>query len=48
MIPWNKKSLNLDQDSRRNQQVNWREISERKESEKSKVKLKLTKSTIRN
>ena len=40
--PWNQKSLNLDQDSQRNHQVNKREISEIENREKPKLKLKLT------
>ena len=44
--PWSQKSLNLDQDSGRNHQVNKREISKIKNHEK--LKLKLTKITIRN
>ena len=46
--PWNQKSLNLDQYSWRNHQENKREISEIKNCEKSKLKLKLklTKITI--
>ena len=40
--PRNQKSQNLDQDSRRNHQVNKREIFEIKICEKPKLKLKLT------
>ena len=42
MNPRNQKSLNLDQDSRRNHQVNKREISKIKNHVKPKLKLKLT------
>ena len=41
--PHNHKSLNLDQDSRRNHRVNKIQISEIKNDEKPKLKLKLTK-----
>ena len=41
-----KKSLNLDQDSLRSNQLNKRDISEIINHEKSKLKLKLTKITI--
>ena len=41
------KSLNLDKDSRRNHQVNKREIFEIEDREKPKLKLKLTKVMIR-
>ena len=46
--PWNQISLNLDQDLRRNHQVNKREIFEIKNHQKPNLKLKLTKITIRN
>ena len=46
MNPHNKKSSNLDQDSRRNYQVNEIEIFEIKNYEK--LKLKLTQITIQN
>ena len=46
MNPWNKKSLNLDQDLRRNHQVNKRDIF--KIENHKKPKLKLTKITIEN
>ena len=46
MNPRNQKSLNLDQDSRINHQVNKRDISEIEN--RKKPKLKLTKITIRN
>ena len=46
--PQNQKSLNLDQDSQKNHQVNKREISEIKNHEKPKLKLKLTQIMIRN
>ena len=48
MNPWSKKELNLDQDLWRNPQVNKREISEIKNHEKPKLKLKLTKIMIQN
>ena len=48
MNPQNLKSLNLDQDSQRNYQVNKREISEIENRKKQKLKLKLTKITIQN
>ena len=43
-----KKSMNLDQDSRRNHQVNKREFSKIKNHEKQKLKFKLTKIKIQN
>ena len=46
--PRNKKSLNLDQDSQRNHQVNKREICEIKNNEKPKLKWKLSKIRIQN
>ena len=48
MNPLNQKSLNLDQDSWRNHQVNKREISEIENHEKLKLKLQLIKIKIRN
>ena len=44
--PQNKKSLNLDQDLRRNHQMNKREFSEKENHKKPKLKLKLTQITI--
>ena len=44
--PRNQKSQNLDQDSRRNHQVNEIEISAFENHEKPKLKLKLTKIRI--
>ena len=46
MNPWNQKSLNSNQDSQRNHQVNERKIS--KIGNREKLKLKLTKITIQN
>ena len=46
MNPWNTKSLNLDQDSLKNHQVNKREFSKIENHEKPK--LKWTKITIQN
>ena len=37
--PWNQKSLNLDQDSQRNYQMNTSEISQIENREKLKLKL---------
>ena len=48
MNPQNKKSQNLDQDSWRNHQVIKSEISEIKNHEKPKLKLKFTKISIQN
>ena len=48
MNPRNQKSLNLDQDSPRNHQMNMKEIFEIKNHKKPKLKLKFTKITIQN
>ena len=39
--PQNQKSLNLDQDSKRNHRVNKREISEIKNFKKTKIEIKI-------
>ena len=43
-----RKSLNLDQDSRKSHQMNMREISEIKITEERIIKLELTQITIQN